>query len=257
MMLGTTIFGSVGLGTIIWCVFMTWFVRIFIVSVPEVTGLLTVNYITGNLIPYGTGVHFRFPWEQVKAGNYLNLRLTTVREEETYTSKDGPVMMVKWSYEYKPLLTRLDRYITSDDSTIKEGLSDVGGSILSSIISQIKSDDCKSTQRAIETELKLKFDQMTPTPADLYGIELVRVSLADVDFEPTVQAVRASEQVAKKLREIATAIRVDHPEISQKDAMNMALVIHGKVTKGITEVEGEGGAALAALLIAMSKGGGK
>jgi hypothetical protein len=99
---------------------------------------------------------------------------------------------------------------------------------------------------------------MKPTPAELYGIELVRVSLADVDFEPTVQAVRATQMVSKKLLEIAKDIRKKHPDISDKDALNAAMIMNKDISKSVTEVEGQGGEALAALLMAMSgKGGNK
>lgn len=225
------------------------------VSVPEVTGLLTVNVFTGRLTPYGPGLHFKLPWEQIKEGLYINLRVITEDMEESYPSQDGPVMLVKWSFQYRPYLQFLERYIGADDNTIKKGLKDVGSSILSANIAGFPADNCKRNQQAIETELRAEFGTMTPTPEELYGIELVRVSLADVDYEPTVQAVRASEQVAAKLRQIATAIRADHPEISQKDAMNAAMIIHGKIKKDVVEVEGQGGEALAALLIAMSRGG--
>jgi regulator of protease activity HflC (stomatin/prohibitin superfamily) len=225
-------------------------IKHFMVSVPEVTGLLTVNVFTGKLIPYGTGLHFRFPWEQVKEGNFINLRVVTENMEESYPAQNGPVMLVKWSFQYRPYLQYLERYISSDDNTIKQGLKDVGSSILSANIAGLPADDCKKNQQAVEEELRREFGAMAPTPEELYGIELIRVSLADVDYEPTVQAVRASEQIAAKLQEIAAKICKEHPEIKQKDAMNMAMIIHGKVTKNVVEIEGEGGNALAALIMA-------
>ncbi len=257
VVLGTTILGSLRLGLIAWCVFMALSVSKFLVSVPEVTGLLTINIFSGKLIPYGTGLHFRYPWEQVKEGNYINLQVITEDMSESYPAQDGPEMILKWSFQYRPYLNFLERYISADDNTIKKGFKDVGSSILSANIAGFKAGNCKKNQQAIEKELKREFEEMKPTPEELYGTELVRVSLADVDYEPTVQAVRASEQVAAILRKIATAIRKDHPEITQKDAMNAAMIIHGKIQKNVVEVEGHGGEALAALLIAMSRGGGK
>lgn len=260
------IFGNSLLGFVLGLVLVALSVKTFLVSVPEVTGLLTINVFNGHLVPYETGLHFRFPWEQVKEGNFINLRVITESMEESYPAQDGPVMLVKWSFQYRPSAravydnngrSPLERYIGADDNTIKTGLKDVGSSILSANIAGYPAERCKQNQQVIETELRREFETMTPTPEELYGIELIRVSLADVDYEPTVQAVRASEQVATKLSQIATAIRTDHPEISQKDAMNQAMIIHGKIKKDVVEVEGQGGEALAALLIAMSRGGGK
>lgn len=230
-------------------------IKYFLVSVPEVTGLLTVNLFTGKLKPYKTGLHFIPLWEQVKEGNFINLRVITESMEESYPSEDGPVMLVKWSFQYRPILKLLGKYISSDDHTIKEGVKDVGSSILSASIAGQLSENCKTNQHQIEEALRNKFASADPTPEELYGIELIRVSLADVDFEPTVQAVRASAQVSAKLTQMATAIRLGHPEISQKDAMNAAMIIHGKVSKNIMEVEGEGGNALAALLAGIFRGG--
>src|SRR3989344_6138283 len=73
--------------------------RFFTVSVPEACGLVTVDLFKSllrklfaddpfyNLRVYGTGFHFRFPWEQVKDGNYINLRVIPLPfKEETYPS---------------------------------------------------------------------------------------------------------------------------------------------------------------------------
>jgi len=252
---GSFIFGSLQWILVIWLVLMALSVDKFLLSVPEITGLLTVDVFTGALRPYGTGFHLRYPWEQVKAGNYINLRIITEPIEESYPAQDGPSMLTKWSFQYRPRLDMLARYISVDDRTIKEGLKDVGSSILSANIAQVPAADCKKNQQQVEEELKKEFQDLHPTPAELYGIDLIRVSLADVDYEPTVQAVRASEQVAARLRAIAAAIRTENPAISQKDAMNLALIIHGNIKKDVVEVEGEGGNALAALLIAASRGG--
>ncbi len=242
-------------GFIVWCLMMAWTVRGFMVSVPEVTGLVTVSYFGGELQTYGTGLHFRFPWEQVRVGNYINLRLVTVTKEGTYPSKDGPLMLVKWSYQYEPISQRLDRYISADDSTIKDGLGEVGGSILSVQIGAMEADNCKKNQHEIETALKKKFEETTPPPGELYGIKLVRVSLSDVDYEPTVQKVRATQKIAKALQGIAKDITDQHKDISGKDAMNTAMVINGDVKKTVTEVEGRAGEAIAALIMAAAGAG--
>ena len=240
-------------------------IKHFLVSVPEVTGLLTVNVITGKMKPHGPGIHLRWPWEQIKDGLFINLRIVTESMEETYPSKDGPEMLVKWSFQYRPSVARiydkkgmspLERYISADDDTIKIGLKDVGSSILSADIAQLNSYESKAQQRSLENRLEKEFETLTPTPEELYGIELIRVSLADVDLEPEVQKVKASQVVATTLQKMATGIRVDHPEINPKDALNAAMIIDGKITKHVIEVEGEGGNALAALLVT-ALGGGK
>lgn len=230
--------------------------KTFTVSVPEVTGLLTVNTLSnGEPIPYGPGLHVRYPWEQVKEGNFINLRLITKRKTETYPSKDGSLLLVDWSYQYRTRVDLLPIYITVDEETIEGGLTDVGSSILSANIAEKNADDCKAEQQEFEQELWEEFCEMKPTPEELYGVELVRVSLADMDYEASVQGVRASEAVTQRLLLIAAAIKEDNPGIGDEAAMSMALVINGNMQKRVQAVEGEAGNALAALLASMGGGG--
>lgn len=247
----------------LWALAMRFLVTPFLVSVPEVTGLVTINLLSGigggRYYCYPTGMHFRFPWEQVKVGNYINLRLITDSKKETYPARDGPLMLTEWSFQYRPLWQKLDRYIAVDETTINRGLVDVGSSVLSANIASMEADDCKTYQHRIETDLRAQFERMSPSPEELYGIEMVRVALADLDYEEKYQKARASERVSQKLKDIATQLmeeaKLKGKEISFKEALNAAMIINGDVTKAIQEVEGQGGEALAALLMAMSKGG--
>lgn len=257
--LGKWIFGSLNLGVVIWIFMMAASIRLFMVSVPKVTGLLTVDLRTGVLVPYFTGLHFRFPWEQVQEENYINLQLVTTKREETFPSMDGPLMLVKWSCQYRPDPKGLDRYVSVGESTVEEGLPDVVSSILQKIISDKSSEDCKKDQHEIEKAVLKEFNEMVPGPSELYGIELVRFSLADVDYEDKAQKVRVTKMVTDKLREIATEIVKNHPGTSEADALKIAMVINGNLPKSVLEVEGKAGEALAALLVAAGgvKGGSK
>ncbi len=234
------------IGMALWLPAMAYLVKPFLVSVPEVTGLLTINLLTGTLRPYGTGMHFRFPWEQVKVGNYINLRtITPNQRKESYPSADGPAMIVKWSFQYIPRLELLPRFIAVDQSTIDNGLGDVGSSFLSAEIARRNAIDCKTNQAQLEAGLQSAFEGqfnrgvIGETVEHFYGIDIVRISLADVDYDEKFQRARTSEQVAKRLRDIATAIITEHPDIKPKDAMNTALIINGDVSKNVQEVEGD------------------
>lgn len=246
------VLGSFRLGLILWCIIMSLSTKWFLVSVPEVTGLVTVNLLTGKLATYGTGLNVRYPWEQAKMGNYLNLRIETVERIESYPSKNGPLMMVKWAYQFKALRNRLDSYIGADDSTIKEGLDNIGSSNLQTSINKRDAEDCKKEKEEIEEELVSEFAKIKPE--DLYGIELIKISLADIDYEEKYQRVRVTEAIAEKLKGIAKKLRTG--DISEKDALNAAMIINGDIKKTVTEVEGKGGEALAALLMAMAQGKG-
>lgn len=262
IMAGLAVFGSLFWGLLIWAIAMAYAPRAFLVSVPEVTGLLTINLLNGELRPYGTGIHFRFPWEQVKEGNYINLRtITPEQRKESYPSADGPAMIVKWSFQYIPRLELLPRFIAVDQTTIDKGLGDVGSSFLSAEIARRNTIDCKENQAVIERGLQEAFEgpfsrsAVGETVEQFYGIDIVRISLADVDYDEKFQRARTTEQVMERLRGSANKIHDEHGEISSKDALNAVMIVNGDVTKNIQEVEGEGGQALAALLMAMARGG--
>lgn len=258
---------SMTIGVVVWFVALAYWHRQFLVSVPEVTGLVTINLITGGLHPYGTGIHFRYPWEQVKGGNYITLRIVTQERKETYPSADGPLMEAEWSFQYRPTIEGLPRHIAVDESTINKGLVDVGSSFLSSQIAKKEAIKCKEEQAGLERELKRTFEEekikikLTDkkegeiTLEEFYGIDIVRVSLADLDYEEKFQQVRVTEQVATRLKKIAADIKAENPDVSSKDALNTAMIINKDVTKHVQEVEGEGGKALAGLFMAMATGG--
>lgn len=255
---GVMIFSSLLAGLAFWALAMTRLVTPFLVSVPEVTGLVTINLLAAiggkTYYCYPTGMHFRFPWEQVKVGNFINIRTVTPDLiVESYPAKDGPAMLTKWSFQYIALVLYLDRYIAVDETTINRGIIEVGSGFLSAEIARTDAENVKTNQDQMGRDLQGEFERMDPPPEQRYGIKILVVALADIDFEPQYQRVRTSERVATKLREIADGLK--RGNITEKDALNAAMVVNGDVAKRIQEVEGQGGEALAALLMAMSRGG--
>lgn len=262
---GVEIFNSLLVGLALWALAMAFLTRPFLVSVPEIAGLVTINLFSGGgrrYCCYPTGIHFRFPWEQVKERNYIDLQIITDSRGESYPSKapeaergGGPMMLAKWSFQYRPLMERLDRYIAVDETTIKKGLIDVGSSFLSTKIASMGPDEAKASQPQIESDLRSQFEGMIPPPEDLYGIQILRVALADLDYEERYQRSLTSKQVAERLKEIAAGIRRGHPEISEKDALNAAMIINGDIKKSIQEIDWEGGETVAAIISAIFKSG--
>ena len=254
-------------------------IRWFLVSVPEITGLVTVNFFDGTLKPYGTGIHFRYPWEQVKEGNYINLRIVTQefgkdgQSVETYPSSDGPEMLVKWSFQYQATITGLPQYIAVDETTINNGLREIGSSFLSGKISEFNAEDLRKTDRSkLEQALIDHFEKKKHrmrlggevrdgTLEELYGIDLIVVSLSDIDFSKLYQQARETKRVTGELKKAAEDLRlvtVKKPDgatvtltdegMSHGDAFNNVLVVQGRATKTINVVEGKGAqAGLAAL----------
>jgi len=249
---------SIIIGVVAWFIALAYWHSLFLVSVPEVTGLVTINLLTGELRPYGTGLHFRFPWEQVKEGNFINLRIVTQERSEDYPSKDGPVLKVKWSFQYRSTVKGLPKYIAVDETTVNTGFGDVGSSFLGAKIASEKAETCVNTREAIEKALQKEFENVEEENIEkkhnleqLYGVDLLRVSLADIDFEQKYQGARSTQATAIKLKEVAGQIQ-EGKKIGDKDAFNAAMIINGDVKKTIQEVEGEGGQAIMAMAMAMA-----
>jgi uncharacterized protein YnzC (UPF0291/DUF896 family) len=245
--------------------------KFFTLSVPEVTGLLTINLLKdGEMRPYGTGLHFRYPWEQIKEGNYINLRIVTSEKiKQTYPSLDGIVMLAEWTFQYIARLRLLGKYIAVDETTINKGLTDVGSGLLSSMIANRKAEDCKKDQEKLRKDFVGDFEKtiikentMDTKLEDHYGVDITTVSLADLDYEKKFQNVKTSEQVANKIKDIAKNLQrtgeSKEERIKYKDALNSALIINGDISKSVQEVEGEGLHALAGIFMAgMRAAGGK
>jgi hypothetical protein len=157
-------------GTSAWILMLTHTLHYFVVSVPEVTGLITINLLLrpteldryANQHVYQTGLSFRFPWEQVKLGLYINLRIVTQTFEEDFSAKGspatekkqqkeagaeqkkkrrpggkagaGPKVTIRGSIQYRAFLQLLPRYVAVDESTINRGLVDIIESYLSDTV---------------------------------------------------------------------------------------------------------------------------
>ncbi|MDO8676450.1 MAG: SPFH domain-containing protein [Candidatus Azambacteria bacterium] len=273
VLLGSLIFGpKYGslLGLAIGSILVGSTIKVWVISVPEITGLVTIDlFHQGILHPYGPGLHFRYPWEQVKEGNYINLRLVTQERNETYPSGDGPAILIRWSFQYKPRLEALPTYIAVDETTINEGLINIGSSYLSAKIASLDAEETRKKRPEIEAELLKKYEPILNrqpneplSVEELYGIDLIKVSLADVDYEKTYQQARTTNIVAKRIKQTAKDLQTKEDgtpnTVSDKDALNTALIINGDIEKNVQEVEGEGLQALSGIIMASAKAiGGK
>ena len=166
----------------------------FLVLVPEVTGLVVLNYFTGKLRAIRPGLRPRWPWEVVRKDNYFSLELVT-REvlEETYAAKDGPQMKVKWSIQYRPDEGKLTSYIAVDATTIEKGFRDVISSALSAEIANMDAEPARrgikaieqAVLRALEKEPMRSHGMDASTKEKLegeYGVNFVLFKIADIDF---------------------------------------------------------------------------
>ncbi|MDP2593231.1 MAG: SPFH domain-containing protein [bacterium] len=242
-------------GLALWAFVMSFSVRPFMVSVPEYTALVTINLLREDidaLREYRTGLHFRYPWEQVKIGNYINLRLLPLGKTEDYPSKDGPKMHATWQAPYK--VVDAIKYIGVGRESVEDILTKAGSGVLSAYIARHNAEDAKEKQEDAEKILQQKFTEMKLE--EICGVHIPVVSLADLDYEESVQKVRATQYIARKVKEIAKELQgKGRGRISDGESLNDAMILHKDVTKHINQVEGKGGEALAALLMGMAQGG--
>jgi len=238
-----------------------------LVLIPEVTGLVVLNFFTGNLRGIGPGLHFKFPWEIVRKENFFSLELVTRGVEETYAAADGPQMKVRWSIQYRPDGRNLTQYITVDKTTIERGFSDVISSALSSVIGGKQAEEARTQIKEIEKTVleALEVEQMKSHGANTsakgkleeeYGINFVLFKIADIDFSDDYQQARAGKARMQAIIDAASKIAVDKDGKPTKDAMNAVLVEQGRAKKNIFEVENLSDAA-SAVVRAFKKGGGK
>lgn len=221
------------------------------VIVPEVTGLIVFNEITGTMTSRGPGFNFLYPWETIREGNFFSLEILRKGFEETYASQDGPLMLVKPAYQYAPSVARLVKFRAVDDSVIEKGFTDVISSLLSSVISKKSAEESRTKIKETEQEvLKIFTEERTirigentvsrrEQLEDEYGIDFKLFTITDIDFSADYQQTRSSgarmKKISTMIREFATENRIEN-----KDAANLVMVEQGKIKKTVFEIEGLG-----------------
>ncbi len=242
--------------------------RFFLVAVPEVTGLAVLNFFTGELRELRSGLRFKFPWEVVRRENFVSLELVKQEREETYASQDGPMLKVKYSYQYRPALGRLVKYIQVDESVINAGFTDITSSLLSEILGGKVAVYAREHVKEVEGQVveRLKNDRVDVGGVkqtwkekleELYGINFKLVAMADIDYSDDYQQVRSGKARMSVFAETVKELQAQTGLVNPKDAVNTVLVEQGKAEKKIFEIENlaEAAGALAGGIAKALKGG--
>jgi len=212
------------IGTVIWMEAFAQSFHLFVVSVPEVTGLITLNYFVRptpidpytNLHVYPPGLSFKFPWEQVKEGLYINLRIVTLTFFEDFSTKSspskvtvrqtekdgsfthktktlrskagaGPKVTVRGEVQYRAILELLPRYIAVAEESILEGLlniirSDLAIEVAQTLPEKVRSE-IKEAQKRL-TELFRDPDQLIRAAREIQMAEqLAPGEVKDINIE--------------------------------------------------------------------------
>lgn len=255
------------LGMALWIWGVGESIEMFVVSVPEVTGLITVNMLKSvtvddpyaNQRVYPVGFWFKLPSEQVKRGLFMNLRIVSQEFEEDFPAFDGPKIETHGGFIYRPHLPMLPRYIAADDTVINLGLVNITTSTLMKMISALPAREARreeNVNRYQETLVNVFSDPSTalrmadakevvllgnmgldPSFENLFGIDFIAVQVADADYEAHYQTSLSQQARAKLIDEVMQNLTTERG-LQAKEAANTALLQFGIVTKNIFEVEG-------------------
>lgn len=219
----------------------------FMVYVPEVTGLLALSALTGELNAFGPGLHWKYPWEAIREENFFPLELKTERHEEDYVSQDGRMMLTKWSYQYETDGNNLESFIKVDHSTIDEGFQDIISGILSEVIGGMIGADARTHVKEVQDQVLAELSTRTAPSRGIqttlgkklenqYGVNFRLFALADIDFSKDYQEALSGRARMQVIKETALELKDGLPDVSDQEAANFILVEQRKATKHITEV---------------------
>jgi regulator of protease activity HflC (stomatin/prohibitin superfamily) len=204
------------------------------VQVPYTWGLVAENSFTGNPVVYGSGWHFRYPWETITEESNIDLReRTRIFEGLTIASKSDE-LKVKISFQWKPDLMNLATFRRMDDSTIESGFFEPIERFVSSSFAGMTADEARESQSVLSRLILAAFrgnvDEAIgniPSTHDRreelereeklfagevggleegFGIKVVQVNVSDVDFSEEVRKARAAVAEHKSLERVCHQI---------------------------------------------------
>ena len=201
-----------GLDFAAWTIMVTFTARrLFLVSVPKLTGLITTDELFGGrLHPYGTGLHIRYPWEHYTYDDFIDLRtrLTPAPGASTshFVTKDGIGLSYGWTVQYGVVLPLLALFIRTDLHAIEHGFDEVVLHAGQEIVKDEKVEDVLKTnsshnlQQGIEHKLATETDVQGNTMEERFGIEVELVTVGP----PTFDQEYKEALTAKVLRSLIT-----------------------------------------------------
>lgn len=235
----------------------------FLVSVPEVTGLILLNQLTHEMRGLRQGLHVKFPWETGYDNdeNFFSLKRITKKHSEDYAAWDGPMLKVKYSFQYEAReeSEMLIKFIRVDETTIDEGINDMVSSSLSQTIGNPADLQNPSAPRTavnlrgrvkdVEQEVldTLKRDdqvkRLDGSTCSLwqkleedFGINIKLIAIADIDYSDDYQQMRSGKARMETLAQTVTVLKATTPGLTDKEAVETILVEQGKVKKQVFEI---------------------
>jgi len=216
----------------------------FIVRVAQAQVFVTINSLHTFLgrkgeanVTYGPGMHAAYPWEERDPKGNLSLDIITLPFEDEVPGKDTR-LKVKGSMQFRVDIKHAPSFIGIDQSTIQGGIVDLIKSTISSKLATMGADDAKAAITQINTDLMAKFGFAPPKNDDTdaspdlpgkdsrisdlekqYSIEVVAVTIAEIDLPEKVQASRdALDQAEQVFKGVAKLMGLTPDELRAKMA---------------------------------------
>lgn len=233
--------------------------KYFYVQVPEIAGGVVISKIsgrTGRILK--EGLHLILPWHYVKV---ISLERRTSREIiiDSIPTKNGGVITYKCSYQFKPCINHLGRFIENDESLIQKGIEDMIKSFIGQFSANYTVDQLLKKWGELEKFVCDKFKEEYEAYDEIlkknvkytelehkYGVEIIRLSLTDIDLPKELQEQREKalkeryfeEGEKKRWQNTIKRIKKSFPNISDEKALNAIQVERDKIKKHVIEIEG-------------------
>jgi hypothetical protein len=111
-----------------------WIFLRSLITNDAVAAFVTVDLLTDELVSYGPGFHFAFPWEKRSGANNVNLAEAAERYTLSVQAEKGGTLNLVWSVRLRPDINRLPEFL----SGVASIASEIGGIISAEIIKYSK-----------------------------------------------------------------------------------------------------------------------
>lgn len=157
--------------------------------VPQLQALTSLNGWTGEMVAYGPGWHFRYPWEKAHMEDNISLKEITETFSESFPTQDARIDG-EFSFGYRPRLDKILLFQAVGPSTVREGFQAFIKSQMATHAGTRGKSDIIGREQEINNLLQDIFEIPTKSGKTLeeeYGIDAKFVKVNRFQLSPEVQ----------------------------------------------------------------------